>query len=543
MATTNLPMVAMGATVVMARKCLAIIRTERPRYKLHLSFFSACGPRFAAACATWLLVLPNGGFAAEWRVDPHLTVTETYTDNVALARSGQEKSDFITEITPGISAIGKEGRSHVRFDYSPQILLYAQGNQPNRVNHLLSTEGKMELAQNWLFLDGGANLSRENASLLGPISVSNDVGTQNQTSIRTYHLSPYIVNKFGPYANYEIRYQRDGVSSSSDSLSNSQSNKYSINVESGPAYNRYKWAVKLFKEDVDYTTAADQGSRIANFDFSYFLTPRFALTATEGYEKYNFLTTGDKPQGNYWSAGINWQPSSLTNLKLSGGEHYYGRTYALDFMHRSHAFLWQASYNESVTTSRANFLMTDTIGTFNSLDKLLSNQFPDPLDRARRINFLIERFGLDVFNVLNNQTFLEKRGDASVTWYSGKTTFVLSVFSDARDTDSIGSVSGVFGGSAGFNNSSNTRQIGTNLLFDWACAPKTNININTGYSDMKFRDTDEEQKLKYVRAGVRRQLTPKATGFLSLRHEMGDSTGSGSSYRENAISASVNLRF
>ena len=63
---------------------------------------------FPATCsiATAMLLVYSHTGAAEWKITPGLDLKETYTDNVRLAPPGHEKSDFITQVNPGISQSG-----------------------------------------------------------------------------------------------------------------------------------------------------------------------------------------------------------------------------------------------------------------------------------------------------------------------------------------------------------------------------------------------------------------------------------------------------
>ena len=45
--------------------------------------------------------LPDTTAASGWTITPDITVSETYNDNPGLAASGGERSDFITQVTPG----------------------------------------------------------------------------------------------------------------------------------------------------------------------------------------------------------------------------------------------------------------------------------------------------------------------------------------------------------------------------------------------------------------------------------------------------------
>jgi hypothetical protein len=60
----------------------------------------------------------------EWIFIPELTVREVYTDNVNLAPSGLEESDYVTEITPGFILRRDARRYKLDVDYALQGLIY-----------------------------------------------------------------------------------------------------------------------------------------------------------------------------------------------------------------------------------------------------------------------------------------------------------------------------------------------------------------------------------------------------------------------------------
>jgi uncharacterized protein (PEP-CTERM system associated) len=496
-----------------------------------------------------LLVAAPGVQAAQWRGTVHLDASETFTDNVSLTPAASAKSDFITQISPGFSLRGVGPRLDVSVDYSLQSFVYARDSDLNHTSHQLAASAKSALVRNFLFLDAQAAISQQNISLLGPVGVNdNNASDANRSSVRTYLVSPFIRDRLGSYANYEVRYQYDNVSSNSDSLSNSSANKYSATITSGPAFNRYTWDVKVYKETDYYQEGEDQGQENVTGNLRYFLTPRLALTGSGGYEKFDFPTVGNKPEGSFWSAGIFWRPSTLTSLSLSGGHRFYGPSYALDFSHRSRHLVWRWSYNETINTTRSNFVNTPSLSTFDFLSSLVGAGISDPTQRALLINQLIAQRGLpstlpNAVNFFSNRTFLEKRADGSITYNSGKTTSVLSIFRDIRDTNAIGSLSTTLFGADDFDASNNIRQQGASFLFNWAFWPKTNADINVGYNDTLFRDSDREERLKFIRLGLRHQMTPKMTGAVDYRYTKRDSNVPAADYKENAVDASVNVRF
>jgi len=542
--TAMLPTATVMAREVGRRKRAAPVQVSARRKAL--TRLTVCW----VSCSTWafLAVVPAAQ-AAQWRGTLNLDASETFTDNVSLVPAGLAKSDFITQISPGFSLRGVGPRLDVSVDYALRSFTYAQNTDLNHTDHVLSANLKSELAKNWLFLDANAAIAQQNISLLGPIGVNNNASNANRSEVRTYLISPYIRDRFASFADYEVRYQYDTVSSDSNSLSNSSANKFSATMTSGPAFYRYTWDLKLYKETDYYQQSADQNQENVTGNLRYFLTPRFALTGGTGYEKFDYLTVGNKPEGAFWNAGILWRPSPLTSLTLSGGHRFYGPSYALDFSHRSRRLLWRWSYSEAVNTARSNFVNPPQgVSTFGFLSSLVGAGISDPTLRAQIINQIIAQRGLpstlpSAVNFFSNRAFLEKRADGSLTYNSAKTTSVLSIFRDIRDAKAIGSLSTSLFGTDDFSNSLNIRQQGMSALFNWAFLPRTNADINFGYVDTLFRDSGEEDRLKFIRLGLRHQMSRKVTGAIDYRYTQRDSNVPGVVFQENAVDASINVRF
>ena len=101
-----------------------------------------------AFCSKVLLslgcLLPLAASAADWRITPHLWVSEVYTDNVTLAPKGQRQSDLITRITPGVSVNKTGNRLKVNASYNLETLTYLRDSRRNGVNHQLNASADAE---------------------------------------------------------------------------------------------------------------------------------------------------------------------------------------------------------------------------------------------------------------------------------------------------------------------------------------------------------------------------------------------------------------
>ena len=107
-------------------------------------------------------------------------------------------------------------------------------------------------------------------------------------------------------------------------------------------------------------------------------TEQFSLTALGGYDSYDYQSLGGNSGGQAWQLGVDWQPSARTRLQASAGKRYYGNSYSLQAQHRARVSVWTASYNDSVTSTRQQFLLPSTVDTVSLLDRLFYRHHPRP---------------------------------------------------------------------------------------------------------------------------------------------------------------------
>ena len=136
---------------------------------------------------------------------PSLFVGETYTDNVSLAPDDQKRSDWITQVAPGISVGATGSRLQFNATYAAEILVYARDEESNQVNHLLEARGTGELLEELFFLEGGASIEQRNISLFAPLTGSNINTTGNRSTVESVFASPYFKHEFGTDFGAEAR--------------------------------------------------------------------------------------------------------------------------------------------------------------------------------------------------------------------------------------------------------------------------------------------------------------------------------------------------
>ena len=487
-------------------------------------------------------------WAAKWDIVPTLAVSETYTDNIALTSDATKQSEWITQVTPGISVAATGPRLRLNASYAPQLTYYAQGERGNEVFHRLNAGANAELAEKLLFVDAGATVDQYNVSLQGPVTTSNVNTTGNRSTAGTFFVSPFLLRDFGSTVRAEARYTYSLWQSEDDvSLSKSESNRIQLRLASGPAYKLLTWEAAYSREMIDYEDALqpDTDSEVATLGARRLITPSLGLLARLGYENYDYRVVGTDAGGTAWGVGFEWTPTPRTSLTALAGERFYGDSYSLDFRHRTRLTVWSAGYSEEITSARSLFFVPATTSTSGYLNTLYSSRFPDPVARQRAVEEFIARAGLPPnlgapIDFYTNQLFLQKRWQASVGLLGVRNTLIASIFKDTREA--LPTTLTLL--SAGdFAVSDTVIQTGGSLVWNHQISARNSLNVGAAYSRYEFPDTGRVDR--YVNGGVSltRQLRPRTSGSLGYRWQQNSSNFDGAEYKENAVFATLTMRF
>ncbi|TAN77797.1 MAG: TIGR03016 family PEP-CTERM system-associated outer membrane protein [Gallionella sp.] len=503
-------------------------------------------PSIYSAAAT-ILLLSQQTAAAEWKITPSLNLNETYSDNITLAPQGSEKSDWVTQINPGVSLTGTGSRLKANAGYVMQNLGYAEGSSRNVTKHQLSANANVELVDNLFFLDGRAAISQQNASQLGQHAVDNTSATGNRTDVKTYSFSPYLRHNSSDFASSEIRYTHNEANAGTSGLSDSRTDSIQLKLNSGTAFRTLGWGVDYSNEKTANTTTQDIDRESLSGNLRYLVTPKLSLTATGGYEKNSYISIASKPESSFWSAGFAWAPSTRTSVDASAGQRFFGNTYSINANHRTSSTAWALGYSEDITTTQSQFVIPVTISTASFLDQLWSAQIPDQTTRQLFIDAFIQSNGLppalsEPVNFLSNRVFLQKRLQASVALTGKKNTLILSLFNALRDAQTSQTQDSILLGNTNQALNDKTKQVGGNASWNWRIGSRTSANLNAAYTRSSDSSLGSTNNSRSIRFGLTRQFQPKLSGSVELRR-LQQSSSQSSNYQENAVTASLSMKF
>jgi len=509
--------------------------------------------RLSPMAAALLLAMAGNSAHAEVKVTPSFSLTESYSDNVNQRNDATKRSSWITEAMPAIAVQANSSRVQLNANARAYWYDYSEEDVPGVRNsqYQYDADSRFNVVDQLFYVDAGAGASSRSISAFGPLAEDpngNRYTSENQTDVKTWRISPYLTHRFGTFASGILRYSHDSVKSDSSSIfGNSTADGVVLDVASGTGFRNVGWNIHVARQNVDNENFGDTSSQNATLGLSYRVGTSLNLTATGGYDKYDYQALGGKTAGASWSVGAGWAPSARTNIQASIGRHYLGNTGSLMALHRSRHSTWKLGYSDAVTTSRSQFSLPAAIDTASMLDSLFAATIPDPVLRRQAVEAYILAAGLpsslaDNINYLTNRYMRQKllQGSAAFNWRHSSA--VLSAYASERTAlSSSESDSGLLGSQLRALNDS-VRQAGLTASYSYRLSARSTALASLSSSHSRSLDTDLSGKQNSLRLGLTHRFGRSVRGSIDLRRTTGDSDITRRDYTENAVSATVTVQ-
>ena len=525
-----------------------------------------------------LLLINDVTVAADWKLTPSLTVSEIYSDNIGLAPSDEQSSDFVTLIQPGLSANLDGNRLDVNLNYDMQNIFYARNSGSNATNHQLDLGTTAELFKDRLFLDIDGAIKQQIIDANESFDSDNISTTDNNTDVITFGISPYFRSDFNGYAETEIRYSYDvvhfsgnsgnsgngsGTQQRSNSASDSQQQRLDVNLTDGRRAGKITWSVDYSKSRLKRDDSGDSNgsntetgdSERENLDarINYQLSEEWQVSARAGYENNDLASrrdgnSQDNENGGFWSVGgiwtpnrfleldalygpseneikVTWTPTSRTSVIVSRRDRDVGVDsgviYQGSLAHRTKYTRWSAEYVEE-TTSTQELVVTD-----NRAD---DEEFSDENGQVALPD--------EVFD-LTDEEFFRKRFNLGFAYMRGRSQISVNSFVEDRE----------------FNDpSEDERSTGANVSWEWQFGAKTgsvmdlrwvrnessgNATLNNGSQI----DDSGDDTLVSLSIGLAHTLSQRLNAGATYSFTKRDSNVSEQDYRENRVTLQLRMEF
>lgn len=466
-------------------------------------------------------MMPTLSWAAKWSVTPSLTLSETYTNNVNIGGTGNEQSEFITQINPAITVSGKGRRLQLDFSYNMQNLLYAKNDDRNATFHQLRAHALATLVEDALFVDMSSSVSQQAISLRERSPTDNLTISGNRTDAVKFHVSPYLRHAFGDVAASELRYGYDKTYYDATGF-DSEANSYSAKITSGATFKTFPWGLGYSRNEIRASGPSASGAifEVYTADLRYVASRKLIFTAAGGYENNEYETAPlrQKPSGSFWNTGLIWNPTSRTSVQGSYGKRFFGNNYAFSANHVTRRSTWKVSYGENVTT--VNLLQPES-RIFMISDPSTGSIFVDPQTGLPILMAVI-------IPTLTNDVYISKRWQASLGYKLKRNNFSFLMFNERRFFERTDELQRIRGG---------------NVSWGLQLAPHSNLSINSGVQHIEYSLDNQADDFWNVGATLNHDIQRNVKGAVELRHAVRNSTGAINESSENRIVARLTVTF
>ncbi|HMV57813.1 MAG TPA: TIGR03016 family PEP-CTERM system-associated outer membrane protein [Nitrospira sp.] len=473
-------------------------------------------------------------------LEPRISVRETWTDNISLAPSGAERSDWVTELSPGIHLRGAGGRIKYDVDYQRSEIFYAKSSSSRDRQNFLSAFGSIEAIENFFFVDINGRISQQTISALGVQPSSTTSASSNRTETRQFSIAPYVRGRMRDFAAYDLRYTAATLRSKGEARFDNDSRVLEGKISSLEDTALIGWLAEYRNEKNDYADARDSDYELGRGTISVSSSRQLRFFARAGWESTNIIPGKDSFFTHGF--GLRWLPSERTQLSLESDQRYFGRAYVYSFRHRTPRTSWSLLFSRDASTTNQRLLSGAGGTIFDRLMDILGPTYSDPTqraDEARRVLSLMGATGQETSEAgfLSNQVFIDRRAEASAAWIGQRNTFTLTILRTEANP-----LLNLLGNDGDFGLSPAVKQEGFRL--DWVHRFGPLTSLTSAFDWRKNQGTgasSQDSKLWIMNVFLNRQLGPKTSISAGARHAKSDSGGDG--YRENAVLALVTHRF
>ncbi len=493
------------------------------------SMASNSNSRIALAGFLLASLTPIHAWSGDWKFTPSVSLNERYSDNIGLSSTNPEAS-FTTEIRPGFLLSSKGGRGQFSVDYGLQGLIYSHDSAANTVNNQLSATLKSDWLDDRFFIDADARITQQNTNTTGPTGTGNYNLTNNRSETRSASFAPSWKSRFGNRANLEARWQITFADSDNAALSGATGNNLSLGLSSGSEFNRIPWNLDYRMQTSDGTTNGNRNSSISG-GLGYIVSPKTRLNLTVGSDSNNGTTSSfNQASGMYWNLGVNWAPTNRTSLSATAGKRYNGSSYGLNFAHRTRKTTWALRYSEVVSDPYALASSTAVVDEYlcnNGIERVAAGASAPTSANCggtppRLLNSGLTLYLPQAVNGFN----LNKTWSGTATYKTGKSLFSIILDKSRRELLAT-------------NDSDDIYSLAGSWNFRFGPRLSSTLSMTSAHADTATSQSDDWS----LAGSLVYQLSRQATGLLELRRVERDSGSTSGAYKENSVSARLNMSF
>ncbi len=487
-----------------------------------------------------------------FRIKPRITLTETWTDNVAVGGSqNNRESGFITQLAPGVRIDAKTARLNAYLDYALTGSFYSTSSIGNRTQNALNTFGTLEAVSNWMYLDFSGRIAQQAISAFGAQSPSNASVNGNSTETSTYRISPYIRGQLAGEANYSLRYSWSTTQSNASTASNIEFSEWAGQLRGATPFQNLKWSINATQQNTNYSRGRTTEAERLYVTGIYTIVPQFRISVSGGQESNSYAS--QSVENRFTSGyGFDWTPTERTQISAFKERRFFGNSHRYTLSHRFP--LTNIRYSDTKDVSvLPNQFATVGIGTVYDLfypifyqicsqNSQISSLYPD-LDTCAQagLSQLSSSPNTQVTSsFLVSRATVQRRQQLALGIQGTRNT--VTVLFSRNESESILATSAAPDDFL-FNNAKNIRQRGFSINLSHKLSADSRLNLMGSRQESTGTTSGSELKATTMmyQASLTSKLGAKTTGGITIRRtEFENST---TPYTENALIGTLSVIF
>jgi uncharacterized protein (PEP-CTERM system associated) len=404
-----------------------------------------------------------------WQFDPTVSITETFTDNVAGVGGGRASTpggatrtgvtgsgaDLINRFSAGLRVLNDGPRSNLTFGYVGSYDKYLRTPENDGLRHDLLGQGRAELVRDFVFVNAVGSVSEELIDSRGPTSATNREVSGNDATVASFSISPSArTNIAGGFATAEASTSFGYTSSGDTGPSSGQRGGFSTRLASGPDFQVYRWALTADLSNTntgsETTIGGDSDTKRQTYRLqnTYAWSRHLSLIGTVGYEDIDNPTSTIEG-GLILEGGIELT-GARSQLRLTYNKRFNSTFPKVDARYDiGEGSQILATYDEDLTTEQEQRL--DNLGNVV--------RAPDGrlFDRRTGLPFTPTNQGFGIDDGFGDNAFRQRRGTIGLNWARLRNTYTALLSFEERTGERIDMSERTYIASVGFNRAVNER--------------------------------------------------------------------------------------
>lgn len=469
-----------------------------------------------------------------WIIDPSVGAQATLTNNANYDTGGQREADLIFNVSPAVG-FSREGPSlRVNGSASLNMIGYVEGTQTSRILPQANILANLEAIDRLFYIEAAL---RANQQVLNPFLPQSDAdSTFNKYTYAQGSIAPYLQGNAGNDWRYLVRSDNSYTyTTQTDApLDNAYYGRHVAEVVRIATPLGGSLRVQSDVTRFDDERHVDQELDVALATVNYAFTPQLTAGLRGGYERTNY--TRNEESGPIYGIDLAWSLSPQTRVAGFWESRFFGPSYQVGASSRLRSFATNLSASRSVSTFPQQILELPATGNVSSLlNAILTARFPDPVERAREVQDLIDRQALPPslpggVNIYSRNANVLTSGSGTLALIGVRNTLALNLYYLKTKTLPDAAIPPTF---ITFNDNV---QKGISLSLSHRLSPVMSLNATASRWETRGFDQSAglvtDQNLFQVQAN--RQLTPRSSAFVGARYQQEDSASSGIGDRSEA---------